>query len=192
MVIGVDLDEVLCDFTGGFLDFVNRKFGTNYSRKDMTHYSYEESGVIPKGTNKKYVREFGIAGGLRYLKPIPGAIEAIKALSLNHKIVFITSRDTEFTSDTVENVKSFGFENPEIYFASSENPKSEFVKALKVDVFIDDSPRFAADVFNNTDAVMILFTQVPHVVANSDGKCHMLASDWGTIVDSIELIQSSL
>lgn len=178
MVIGIDLDEVFFDFVGPFLEFANKKYGTNFTRADMTEYSFEKSGVIPKGTNKLMVQEFGRAGGLRHLPPRFSAEWMVHQLQMKNKLMFITSRDLEFQDDTKFSLVNAGILTPVVYFSDKTHPKSEFVLEHHVDIFIDDCPRFVRDVYLNTKAIVIMMSAIDNAIKEADGKYHTLVNNW--------------
>jgi len=41
MRIAVDIDGVKADFCGSFLPFVNKRYGTNFTKADITRYSFD-------------------------------------------------------------------------------------------------------------------------------------------------------
>lgn len=190
MVIGIDLDEVLFDFVGPFLEFANKKFGTHYTRADMTEYSFEKSGVIPKGTNHKLVHEFGKVGGLKQLPSMPGAVAAVKALMREHEVVFITSRNQEFENDTLTNFQYHGIKNPRVYFSSKEKPKSVFTRKHKVDLFFDDSPKFITDVFlHGGVSTVIMVSTLPNAIAEVERYCTGVAPSLAEAVKTMSVVK---
>ncbi len=158
-VKGIDLDEVVFDFVGPFIKFANQKYGTSFSRKDMTSYSFERSKIIPIGTNEENVLEFCRQGGMLNLPLMPGAKEALRLLNGLYEIVYVTTRLQEFEDDTNQCLIEAGLWNP-VYFATDSKPKSAWVKELHIHTLVDDNPINIQDVREHTEARTILFTNI--------------------------------
>lgn len=102
MRLGIDLDGVVADFTGGWIDRYNPEFGTEIHRReveswaamlDLTHF--ETMGDFWKWCS------MGDNGSLfRHLDTYPGAIESLDRLAGDHEIVIITTKPDWAVSDT--------------------------------------------------------------------------------------------
>lgn len=176
----IDLDEVVFDFVGPFIEFVNKKYGTNYTRASMRSYSFERSGIIPKGTNEENVLEFCRQGSLLTLPTMPHAREAVWSLQPDREIVYLTTRHKEFEDDTNQALIDLGIWSP-VYFATPDKPKSVWIRELKARSLVDDNPDNINDVRNNTEAHTILYTNIqasidackPHDIAHTWEEVHV-------------------
>lgn len=159
MVIAVDLDECVFNYIDPFLTFVNSLYGTAHTRKDVTSYSFEDSGTIPIGSNSQLCKEFGDSTGLLHLPLMPGAQEAIRQLRQKHRVFYITSRSSDFYQDTEEALVREDIWSPTL-FSTKAMPKAKIVRAINAVAFIDDSPRFINEVFENTGSKAILLSNI--------------------------------
>jgi uncharacterized HAD superfamily protein len=177
-VKGIDLDEVVFNFIDPFIVFANKKYGTSYTRQDMRSYSFERSGIIPKGTNEENVLEFCRQGGVLNMPLMPGAKEALRLLNSLYTIVYVTTRQQEFEDDTNQCLIEAGLWNP-VYFATKEKPKSAWVKELHIHTLVDDNPFNIQDVRDNTEARTILLTNIEEAMTLC--KPHYHARTWADV-----------
>lgn len=83
-VLGLDLDNTAAQYTEGLRNYMIANYG--YRRKDMpepTHYSFTESGWPFESTEHyldTHIRAVE-AGLFRSLRPMPGVVEALDALT---------------------------------------------------------------------------------------------------------------
>ena len=73
MKIGLDLDDTIFNFVDPYFMYLSSIYARAIRREDLTTYSAEGSGIIPKGSGYKHLLDFCNAGGMRYLPFIPGA-----------------------------------------------------------------------------------------------------------------------
>ena len=183
MTIALDLDEVVFNYIDPFLKFVNKKFGTNWSRPDVTSYSFEECGILPPGTNGQYIAEFADAGNLLNLPLMEGAAEVIKKLlRYGHEIFYVTSRDEKYAKDTIEALQKAGIEL-HIRFSTRAATKAQIIVETCSDVFVDDSPRFINEVLSDTSARGILFSNIEDSIKKCPRVAH--AHKWADLYSLI-------
>jgi uncharacterized HAD superfamily protein len=154
MKIGVDLDDVLCDFVPAMFRFHNKTYGTHLTRKAFSEDIHALFEVIADNTEDaiKKVEAFYRSDEFMKLKPIEGAREnLLKIKSAGHKPVVITARPSHLKDHTEkwlgEHFKDI-FE--EIHFADKAVhdrgwSKSEMCKRLEIHTHIDDFLMFAED-----------------------------------------------
>jgi len=177
-VKGIDLDEVVFNFIDPFIAFVNRKYGTSFTRQDMKSYSFERSGIIPKGTNEENVLEFCRQSGMLNLPLMPGAKEALRLLNNLYEIVYVTTRNKEFEDDTNQCLIDVGLWNP-VYFTTPTKTKADWVKELHIHTLVDDNPININDVREHTEARTILLTNIDESVRAC--KPHYHATNWSDV-----------
>ncbi len=145
MNIGIDLDDVL--FATG--DEVEKMIDTSGNPR-LKEYKVElMRGVLAELPEdvvqflKDTVDEY-----CSNAKPLINSIEVLKKLkSKNHRIIFITARDTALSPNlidiTYESFKKYGIEEGVVYdkivFFGSD--KASICKQENIDLFIDDSPK---------------------------------------------------
>lgn len=185
MVIVFDLDEVVFNYTDPFLAWVNEQRGTRFTRADVHSYSYEDSGIIPKESNKDWVDAFAAEGNLRILPLMPDAATVIHRLYRKHEIIYLTSRDEKWREDTEYALAANDLWSP-VYFSTKEKNKGMWVKELKAHRLVDDNPLFIKEVAEHSTAKPIIFTKIPECVAAAAGYFAEHASDWMELEQIIE------
>ncbi len=92
-IVGVDIDGVLADYPGGYVDFINKELGTNYSREGVTNYDIGAHFGIPRPDIIRLKDKFRQTGQKRYLNTCEGAKEFLQALrNAGYTVVLLTAR----------------------------------------------------------------------------------------------------
>lgn len=138
MRIGLDLDGVVANFTQGWMDFYNREFGTTLVFEDSKHW-----GDLVDLTHFADINEFwDWSANLNghsifwYLKPFPGAVEAVRSLvDAGHQIVVITTKPGFAIEDTHAWVERQRIPAAELHIIEGHD-KWE----IDCDVYLDDGP----------------------------------------------------
>lgn len=165
--LGIDFDDVIADFNAGLFDYHNKKFGTNYSRNDIT--AYELSHVwrcSPEEANRR-IYDFYHSEEHLELHPMPGAVEALERLQEEYVLYLITFRPAsvkELTEKWIHHNKTNVFEASHFlgrYHDSSlpKKTKGEICKSLGLDFFIDDSLTHAISV--SQEGIPVLLFDAP-------------------------------
>lgn len=148
MIIGVDVDEVLCRTNDYFLYEFNKKHKTNFKREQLTRYDYE----CFEGFDGKYIFDAllkHLHENLTFYDIFDESKDVLKKLKQDgHKLYVITSRWVAFREKTEFWLDShFGknfFDKILIYNDQYEKVcKSDVAKENGVDILIDDAPKFA-------------------------------------------------
>jgi hypothetical protein len=148
--IGVDLDNVLCNFNDAINDFYNKRTGRSFRSKDYVHETYDKVWGVTMDVSTKVVRDFSRTRGLDDLMPIKGARECLESLLKTRKFQFyiITSRNKSLEKRTKSWLeRNYGsiFSGVEFlsYYASrgkSSLEKYHVCKRLGCKAMIEDSP----------------------------------------------------
>lgn len=135
MRLGIDLDGVVADFTGGWIRYYNDHFGTSLTTDLVTSWD-----AIPQLTHFTDMGEFwswssDLDGSsiFRHLDPFPGAIDAVRRLAREHSIVVITTKPTFAHADTADWLAEHRFPFDELHLTEDK----QFVEA---DAYLDDGP----------------------------------------------------
>lgn len=96
-----DLDDVLFAFVVPFLEWHNRRYGTDLTLEDLAsaRYLFEAWGGTTEEAIERvplFFREVDVLG----LEPIPGAVECLDRLEAEYHLVVVTARDREFAGVT--------------------------------------------------------------------------------------------
>ncbi len=135
--LGIDLDGVVADFSGGWIDCYNRDFGTDLKAADievwnapaeMTHFG-DMDGFW------EWARDCGGGSSLfRVLRPYPGALEALNELNrLGHHLVIVTTKPDFAVSDTYAWLAEQGIPATEVHIVWDKT-------RVACDVYVEDGP----------------------------------------------------
>ena len=145
MVLAIDVDGVLADFNSTYVPHV-----IQYTGKDLFPPDYDmrqppcwDYPPVFGYTNEEYKTSFSAIKEVeefwRWLQPEPGAEEALKRLdylSAEHDVFFVTNRaGKRVKQQTEEWLRDYGMQYPTVIVAADKTP---FLRALKIDVFVDD------------------------------------------------------
>lgn len=150
-IIAVDVDDVLADENNAVIEFMNDKYGLGLSAEDYQiahpYWGFWEKvwGVSDEAGSEMH-QAFVDSGVKRYLKVIPGAIEAINQLKQSYDLVVITSRlDSiiELTHEWLEEHFPETFKSVEFVMVWSDGDKkaskADIARSLDAEFLIDDS-----------------------------------------------------
>jgi len=193
MSVGVDLDEVLVPYLSLFCPFYNETYHPErpFTPEDFFSYRYADVLGISPDECREVVRVFERdSARFREQRPLPGAVEGVKALARSHRLYVITSRTREIEVSTRALLERyFGGLFEDVFFtdqhtgdASRAKLKSSICRQLGCSVFIDDSPYHCADVAQSCgDTRVILFGSYPW---NWHARpCHESWSSWRNMPD---------
>jgi hypothetical protein len=162
MMIGLDIDGVLADFVTPFLQLLERRVGggpidsasitdPNFQR----HPSLTQEIIYDCMVETSYDPEFW-----RVLEPLPSRDQwdALDQMAREHEVVFITHRWVRDTYDinqvTCDWLRRHGIGNPVVHF--TQEKKSQLVKQLNIELFVDDRHENCEDVATQTNAVVMM------------------------------------
>src|ERR1044071_5834459 len=162
MMIGLDIDGVLADFLPPFLKLLETRAGTGpidplsiIDPSFVAHPSISREIIDSCMVDVSYDPSFW--DGLTALVTTRHW-EALEELSHKKRLVFITHR-YERDSYSIHNttctwLRRHGIKNPVVYF--TQNQKSELVRELKLELFVDDRHENCLDVAENTTAFVMM------------------------------------
>lgn len=141
-ILGVDVDNVLADYTDAFRQVVAA--GTGRDPEDLpvptTWSAYEEWGLNDRTFNQWHRRAVVDERILRDADPIPGGAEALRNLSeagvririVTHRL-YLSGTHALVASDTVEWLEEHGIPYWDLCFVARKGD-------VGCDVYIDDAP----------------------------------------------------
>lgn len=153
MKIAIDLDEVLAEYLASFLEFHNKKHGTDLKKHHFSKtYKVEEVLGETEEEMTERIYHFYKTEDFKKIKPSAGSIKAIQKLKKNHELFIVTSRQNHVSAPTIEWInKHFPDSFSGILFGnhfSKEGPakaKSEICKEIGAEILIDDSLDYAKE-----------------------------------------------
>lgn len=149
MNYGFDLDTVCFDFQGPFKKYIETEYSTTIKDEEITRWYWNE--CIPWISKESFdflFDRFVKEGHFRHLKPrIDAKLAVRRCQEKGHDVFFLTSRSTSLTQQTRDSVREhFGPFNDD-HIIVTGGRKSSFCKKHDIDVFIDDSPHHAIDIY---------------------------------------------
>ncbi len=147
-LVGLDLDDVLIDFNSGLCIFHNARYGTSLTREDITSYYLEDIWKCDRVECERRIEEFYLSPEHEAMRPVPGAVEAVRQLQENGRdVVIVTSRPERASAPTRLLLEEhFPVLVDSVYFAShffrgeAKKTKGEICKDLGAKAFVDDAP----------------------------------------------------
>jgi 5'(3')-deoxyribonucleotidase len=95
----IDMDDCTCQFRQGYVDLVNELFGTEHTLEEVSiGWDCDKDLKLSRSQKSLVWRTMNSHGWAQTLKPMPGAIEAIKRLKVKYEVIFVTKQLV--TSDT--------------------------------------------------------------------------------------------
>lgn len=194
-IIAIDIDDVVAHTGEAIRVWVNNQTGKNLTLDDYyietnTDYWHYYTAVWEKHGIKldldKYLTAFSDTQA--DVGMVPGAKEALRKLSEDFKIVFVTSRDPA-TNDATQEwfLEHLGYEMT-IHFASAGHyaygmnapSKGEIVKKLGASVLIDDNPEHVQSALDH-GVEGILFGKYGWQINAPEHMKHM--ESWAEVVE---------
>ena len=149
-IIAVDIDDVLAANAEGFVEFSNKRWGTNLTVEDYDEHWGRVWQVNQKEWEKRN-EDYVNLGVMRTYRHFNEAKPILKKLGARYKLVVVTSRRIQQKKDTLDWIDRY-FKDifDDIHFTgiwdkiqhSANNvTKTELIKRLGADYLIDDQPK---------------------------------------------------
>lgn len=135
MRLGIDLDGVVANFNAGWMDLYNEENGTALT-PDMVRTWDVFVPLTKFDSNAEFwawARNDGGPGLFRHLPVFPGAVDSLKRLSRNHKIVIITTKPPWANAETFAWIADNGIPTREVHITGRK-------WEIDCDVYLDDGP----------------------------------------------------
>lgn len=153
--IGIDFDDVIADFNGRFVQYMNEQLGTNYQYHDITHFEFDKMyGVLLPQMLQHLERFCHDPHWHDGIQPIKDAVATCKELAASYELVVVTSRCESLRSITSEWLYAWGLSLQEVHFTNSSSvrfaerrrQKSAVCREVGLRAFVDDALHNATDV----------------------------------------------
>ena len=145
--IAVDLDDVLSAGAQGFVDFSNKRWGTNLSVDDFTE-RWAEIWEVDLGEEKRRADDIYESRIIKHYAKLDKSKHVLDKLSEDYRLVVLTSRVKRMEADTLDWLdKHFGKIFEEVHFSgfydnltskSHLYTKAELSLEIGADYLIDD------------------------------------------------------
>ena len=161
-MIGLDIDGVLADFISPFLRVLETRVGNGpITAATVMDLNFEKHPFVTEQAVLDCIEKVSNDPAFwQQLAPLPSSQhwKALEALSRQQRLVFITHR-YERQSYSIQQVtcnwlKAYGVSDPVVYF--TQTYKSELIRKLKVELFVDDRHENCLDAAENTEALVLM------------------------------------
>ncbi len=151
-IIAVDIDDVISAYAKGFVEFSNKRWGTNLKPEDYSEH-WTEIWQVDHQEEERRANELYTSGLYDNLRYFPEAKEILKSLTQKYRVVAVTSRRNIISKETKAWLEKY-FKDifEEIHFAGIWDKldstairikltKAEVCKEIGADYLIDDHPK---------------------------------------------------
>ena len=135
-IVAVDVDGVLADTSGLFLERLGSEYGIELTRKGLTTYRLADNPRVPRGVATG-LREWFVLGGAGFAEPLPGARAGVARVMAKADLFYWTSRDVQLRRRTLDWLQRHGFPSAPLLIAPSGH---KGLLDVAFDVCIDDDP----------------------------------------------------
>ncbi|MDD3480621.1 MAG: hypothetical protein PHW75_00105 [Patescibacteria group bacterium] len=154
MNIGVDMDQVLADFSAAFDMFHDTEYGTDLVSNPRPEFYIRNIFNITEEEEIKRVRKFYDSKYFIEMKPFPDSIRNVKKLAKNNNLYLITSRPYFVKSETEDWLNRY---YPSCFkeiiltnhYFGGKQKKSEVCLAHNISFMIEDMAHYANDCAEN-------------------------------------------
>lgn len=146
--IGIDIDDVICEFVKPYLEFHNKKFKTFFEFENLNSNFFWEDLGHTRETIAEHFDDFqSNFTSLLDLPLVEDAITSINNLSKNNEIFIITARPEEIMFETEQFLRTF---LPKVDFKlihsgdvhGKNKSKADICNDLNIDIMIEDGLSF--------------------------------------------------
>jgi len=159
--VGLDVDEIIVEFTKKYLDFFNFKYSKNFQFKDIFSYNLWAPLGITKEEVFKLADELYDSNFFDNPEFVEGAKEGIKDISKNCELFIITSRPEHIKERTATFFKK-NFPDIDLKIMHSNNllesegkSKSDICHEMGVSLIVEDGEKHALECAENGIKVLL-------------------------------------
>jgi uncharacterized HAD superfamily protein len=168
VIVGLDIDGVLADFVPAFLRVLAERVGNgpidpqSVTDPNFTNHPFLTAEIVSRCVAE--VSSDPLFWELLAPLPSPDQWRALDALSRDKRLLFITHRYPCESYDVGRVTRTWlakhGVSEPMVYFTQAH--KSELIRKLNVQLFVDDRHENCRDAAEHTEAVVMM----PHRTYN--------------------------
>ena len=191
-----DADEVVLQFVAGLEDFLGAQSRPMFL--DLTSFAltgnirYADTAEAVAAVDVKSLLASFFAQRTEHLSPVPGAAEALAALSARAQIVILSNVPLEQRAARQRSLQRHGMDFPVIANSGAKGPAvAQIVSDVAAPAFfLDDIPHNITSVAKaSADVVRMHFVADPRLARLVDPPedCHFHGGDWPTAREFIEV-----
>jgi uncharacterized protein len=193
MKIAVDIDEVLRELVGGFCEYHNKIYGTNFSYSDFKGYSISKTFGITSEESHRRLDDYCLSEDFQSVNLIPHTSEIIPILGNSHELVAITAAPAWMKDLNLEFFeKHFPGCFSDLLFSGEHFPdncsktKDEICKDLGIGIIIEDNVFAQGYAENGLKVLLLDKTWNQEVEHENIIRC----TDWKEILGEIRGMES--
>ncbi|MCK5305656.1 MAG: hypothetical protein KAJ66_00805 [Candidatus Omnitrophica bacterium] len=142
MNIAIDIDGVIADADTKFRSVMKERFKRDFPLSEVKTFHYEDSFEFSKDELSRLYEIFFDEGVWFDMKPLNNALDSIRKLAEDNRIIIATARPLEAKGVTLKWLNRYKVAYDEIYFTLSEKHLLSDKYNEKVDFFIEDHPNY--------------------------------------------------
>lgn len=136
--VGVDLDGVVADFTGGWIELYNAEFGASLHTDQVTGWDAPAELTTFRSMTEfwRWARTAGSDGRSLFasLRPYPRAVDGLRRLLHEAHVAIITTKPGWAIPDTLGWLAALDLPLREVHITSDK-------PAVACDIYVEDSPK---------------------------------------------------
>lgn len=172
LVLLLDMDEVVVDFTRAWINRFRDKSGITLNREDWVAWDLKR--ILPEEVFEGFVATLREPGFFRHLPPMEGSIEGIRQLNERYDIVFLTASSQYAYND------KFHWIEEHLPFVTKPNLILTHRKDLVLgEYLVDDAPH---NLLSSPAKTKIIF-DAPW---NRNLTCFKRVKNWGELVQFLQ------
>jgi uncharacterized HAD superfamily protein len=151
--VGIDIDDVLCDFSGPFLDLARDMFGRPPKGAVAKDWDYSGDGLSAEELAKVWAKVESIPNYYTTLPKVEPAEFLLDFFDPKFIVYFVTARRPKTEGDPIEmQTAQWLFEHYSCFFPTVivNKDKAAIVEALGIEYFIDDKPQNLLNIWERT------------------------------------------
>lgn len=148
--LAIDVDDTLLDTLSPLLEFFNSTHPIRITKEQCVHYHLQKTFGFSEEEGFVKVRHFFNSPEGENLKPVPGAIEAVRALEKDFSLIALTARWNHMHDLTERQLeRHFPGVFKKIVCCGDEMTKKDYCTQAGIKIIIDDAPHHAHECAEN-------------------------------------------
>jgi uncharacterized HAD superfamily protein len=186
MNIAVDIDGILANADVAFRAQMRRLFRRPFPKNKVKTFHYEDSFDLSEKEIEELYKLFLDEDLWLKMKPVKGAVESIKKLSLNHRIIIVTARPREVKAVTIKWLQLNDISYEEIYFTLANKHLMFENHNENVDIFIEDHPVYTRRIA--ASGIKVIMFKYPWNNEVEDVENIYKVTNWPQAMDCIRML----
>jgi uncharacterized HAD superfamily protein len=174
--IGIDMDDVLCNFQKRFVALLNGMYGRPTIGTDPTDWDWSNCQVSKDEMSAAWAKAATVWNLWEYLEPLPSfdydTFSLLRSANARHDVFFVTNRFPTLGKTPMKQTKAWlhnvaGILQPNVMLAKDKGPMAS---VLELDAFLDDRPKNCLDVLAARPAARVYLCNSSHNQPFSDPR----------------------